>query len=393
MDLESDLLDLRVRDLFDFSNYFYDNLLGYKPEQTSLELVPEFRWGEFIELRGLNSDSFGIYLPRNQTAVIRDENPLSLFHEYFGHGLYCEQSIAGRKLVELEKGLLEEERREFEGKSFTLEDIRRFREGSGRFQRLNEFRKDNLMKYELFAIWTEYLLSRENGLMDEFERKYDFLSEEEKEVVDSVINFSEQYGDLASMYSQGMARRTTAERVTGLLEKLCRKKLDSIKFGVLFGSEKEFSDIDIYLISDEIEPFHADWIDVRVHFQRCFEEGIRNFDVRVTDPIFSGEFVFGSRDYFEEQKQILREQPITEEAIRYNFQKSENYKNLEEEDFKLCDQVKNPLSYSQTYLANALALKEGKKLFTKKDLLLYSLRASAEDDKLLQLQGGRKNAT
>jgi len=378
----------QTRDLIETSVAFYQDLLGYSPEQTSLQQIPENQWNEFAEQRGLNPNSSGIYLPRNQTAIIQGENPLSLFHEYFGHGLYCEQNLTGRKLVDLEKRLLEEEKQEFSSGRFTLEDIQRFRHQNRTFQELETFRQENLGRYELFAIWAEYLLSGGHGLREDFERKYDSLSGQEKEAVDSVINFSETYGNLATMYAQGMARRTTAERVRRLIKDLCGEKLDTIRFGVLFGSKEEFSDIGLYLVSDEIEPFSSDWIDARVHTLKKFEEGIRYFDVRVTDPLFSGEFVFGDRKYLEDQKQRLREQPITEEAIRYNLQKSEDYKKLRREDFELCDRVENPLSYSETYLLNTLALRQGKKLFTKEDLLLYSKRASVEDDKPPQLQGG-----
>ena len=118
----------QIRTLFDLSNRFYQDLLGYKPEQTSLQQIPKTQWNGFATQRGLNSNSFGIYLPRNQTAIIRRENPLSLFHEYFGHGLYCEQNLTGRKLVDLEKRLLEEEKQEFQNKKFTLQDLQRFRQ-------------------------------------------------------------------------------------------------------------------------------------------------------------------------------------------------------------------------------------------------------------------------
>ena len=113
---------LKLQSYLEFLNQFYQDLLGYKPEQTYLELIPKNQWNDFIQQRGFNSNSSGIYLPRNQTAVIQEENLLSFFHEYFGHGLYCEQSLQGRKLVDLEKKLFEEEKREFEGKKFTLKD-------------------------------------------------------------------------------------------------------------------------------------------------------------------------------------------------------------------------------------------------------------------------------
>jgi predicted nucleotidyltransferase len=375
----------QIKNLIDASNQFYQDLLGYAPEQTSLQSIPETQWNKFATQRGLNSNSSGIYLPRNQTVIIQGENLLSLFHEYFGHGLYCEQNLTGRNLVDLEKRLLEEEKQEFFSGRFSLENLQRFRNGNLTFQELENFRQENLGRYELFAIWTEYLLSGEHNLREDFESKYDSLSRQEKEAVDSVINFSGQYGNLATMYAQGMARRTTAERVRNLLENICNSKTDSIKFGVLFGSRREFSDIDIYLVSNEIEPFSSDWIDARVHTKKRFEESIKYFDVRVTDPLFSGEFVFGDRRYLEEQKQKLREQPITEEAIRYNLQKSEDYRNLSKENLELSDRVENPLSYAETYLANSLALREGLKLFTRNDLISYSHR-----EKMTQLKGGAR---
>jgi len=130
--------------LLEFSNSFYQDLLGYKPEKTSLQEISNSKWSKFAKQRGLNPNSSGIYLLRNQTAVIQGENPLSLFHEYFGHGLYCEQSLQGRKLIELEKRLLEEEKRNFKTREFTLEELKDFRQENQTFKKLEEFRKENL---------------------------------------------------------------------------------------------------------------------------------------------------------------------------------------------------------------------------------------------------------
>ena len=90
MQQRAEVRSLELLTYLETSDQFYQDLLGYKPEQTSLQYVPENQWNEFAQQRGLNPNSSGIYLPRNQTAVIQEENPLSLFHEYFGHGLYCE---------------------------------------------------------------------------------------------------------------------------------------------------------------------------------------------------------------------------------------------------------------------------------------------------------------
>jgi len=381
--------NIETKYLLDSSNEFYQDLLGYKPEQTSLQQIPEDQWNEFATQRGLNPNSSGIYLPRNQIAIIQGENPLSLFHEYFGHGLYCEQNLTGRKLVDLEKKLLEEEKQEFFNSRFSLEDLQRFRQQNQTFQELENFRQENLGRYELFAIWTEYLLSGENDLRDLFGRKYDSLEGQEKEAVDSAINFGEKYGNLATMYAQGIARRTNTERVRRLLDDVYKDKLQEVRFALLYGSKKEFSDIDVFIVGNEISRIRNDWIDVISYSPLEFEEKRRLFDVEITDPLFSGEFVFGNKNYFEEQKQKLIGQPIVEEAIRYNLNEAETQENISYKFSEESDERNIALSYAETSRLMADNLRQGKRIFTKRNLL-HSKRASAEDDKPLQMQGGLK---
>jgi len=377
--------NIKIECLLDSSNQFYQDLLGYKPGQTSLQQIPELQWNEFATQRGLNQNSSGIYLPRNQTAVIRNENPLSLFHEYFGHGSYCEQNLTGRKLVDLEKRLLKEEKQEFSNSRFNLEEIKKFRQRNQTFQELDEFKRENLGRYELFAIWTEYLLSGEHNLREDFERKYDSLSGQEKEAVDSVINFSETYGNLATFYAQGMARRTTTERVKGLLQDIYKDKIQDIEFALLYGSKKEFSDIDVFIIGEEIPRIRNDWIDVVSYSEREFKEKRSLFDVEIADPLFSGEIILGDRNYLEMQRNLLTKQSITEEAINYNLQEAE-----QQEKFA-CDSPENSewrkigLSYSETSRFMVKNLREGKRIFTKKDLISYSLR-----EKQKKLKGGTR---
>lgn len=365
-------------------NLFYENLLGYKPENTSIKNISEKNWKDYVEKRGLNSNSSGIYLPRNQTVIVKEENLLSLFHEYFGHGLYCEQNLIGRKLVDLEKKLLEEEKEEFFSKKFNSKDLQKFRQENLTFQELEIFRQENLGKCELFAIWTEYLLSKEFGLKNKFERKYDFLSGQEKEAIDSVINFSTQYGNLATMYTQGMARRTTTKRVEKLLEEVYGKeKIKNSKLILLTGSKKPFSDIDLFASSNQLKTTKNSWLDLVAFDEINFEKGIELFDVQLTHSIVNGEIVIGNMNYLQEKRKQLQEQLITEEAIAYNFTKSLEQKRLALMYSKNSEERKIGLSYSETYLANALALKHGKRLFAKENLLLYLY-----NEKFIELKRG-----
>jgi len=189
----------------DFCNEYYLNLLGYKPEKTKLQIFQERQWNSFCERVGLEENSSGVYLPRNQTAFIKGENPLTLFHEYFGHGLFCERTQIGQRLVNLEKELLKEEQQEFDGKEFTLEDLKKFRKQNQTFFSLDNFRKENLTQYESFAFWTEYLLSEKLGADEKFGRRYDEFSSDDKQLVEGAINFSEQYGELATFHGFGFS--------------------------------------------------------------------------------------------------------------------------------------------------------------------------------------------
>ena len=96
------------------------------------------------------------------------------------------------------------------------------------------------------------------------------------------------------------------------------------------------------------------------------------FDVRTTIPLTTGEFILGDRDYYEQSKQRLRNQPITDSAVRHNLKKSERMKRLKEKHSDNESAVRKFTGYALTYLANALALKQGLRLFTKQGLLSYS---------------------
>ncbi|MDO8467847.1 MAG: hypothetical protein Q7S56_02785 [Nanoarchaeota archaeon] len=369
------------------SRAIFSDLLGYKPEQTSLQSLNEEQWKMFCQSIGFNQSSFGIFLPRNQTAVIPlhvKKSELSLFHEYFGHGLYCEQSLQGRRLVSLEKELLEQEKQEFLSRKFTLEDVQKFRRTNLIFKELEELRRKNLGAYELFAVWTEYFLSREFGLRDGFERKYEFLEKENKEVVDSVINFSRQYGDLATFYTQGLARKITTERVKKLLEDIYGlEAVQNSRLILLTGSKKPFSDIDLFASSNYLQSIKNNWLDLVVFNNEDFERRIGLFEIQVTSPIMVGEFVAGNKSYLQQKRNQLQEQPITEQAVQYNLAKAEEQKFLASQFQESSEEGKIGLSYSETYLANALALKEGLRLFTKEELISHS-----RGEKFIELKGG-----
>ena len=365
--------------------------MGYKPEQTSLQQISKFKWNEFSQQRGLSSNSSGVYLPRNQTAVIQSDSeviPLSLFHEYFGHGLYCEQALTGRKLVSLEKRLLDEEKREFQEKQFNLESLEEFRQQNNIFQELDELKRQNLETYEGFAIFTEFLLSREFDLKEMFEKRYDSLATQDKNQIEKLASFNKEYGDLATFYTQGLARRTTTQRTKRLLEDIYKDKLKDIKFALLYGSKKEFSDIDVFIVSDSLSEIETNWIDVVVHSSDIFEKRIKLFDVVDSEALMTGELVIGDRKYLESKRTQLQNQPITNEAINHNLRKSQEQQILARECSKYSPLKATGLSYSFQYLSNALLLMQGKRALTRNGF--NEVYSHLFIDDTTQLKGGKE---
>ena len=361
-------LNKKTGEYLEESNKIYQDLLGYKPEQTSLQQIPKFQWGEFSQQIGLNSSSSGVYLPRNQTAVIpcdTETTPLSLFHEYFGHGLYCEQSLSGRHLVSLEKRLLEEEKQEFQEKQFKLENLQEFRQENPTFQELDNFRRQNLRTYEGFAVFTEFLLSREFDLKEMFEIRYGSLSNQDKKQFERIASFNKEYGDLATFYAQELARITTPQRAKTLLRDIYKGNLQDIRFALLYGSRKEFSDIDIFVVSDSLPEIETPYIDVVVHNHNEFEKRIELFDVVDSEALTTGEFILGDKRYLNQKRTQLVNQPITKEAINHNLRKSQEQQKLAREYSKSSPRRAIGLGYSIHYLSNALLLMQGKRALTR----------------------------
>ncbi len=358
------------------SNQFFSDLLGYKPEKTILQILNNKQWNAYFSKIGANTNSLGIYLPRNQTATIYIESktaPMNLFHEYFGHGFFCEQSLIGKRLVDLEKSLLEEEETEFSGKKFTLRNLYDFRQHNKVFKVLSEFRKENLKVYEGFAVFIEFILSRENNLQKIFEIKYLSSSSTYKEQVNEIINFNQLYGDLSTFYSYGLKKILDKKRLLHLSNDIFTNKFKNIKLLLHFGSKKPFSDIDIFVVSKSITSMHSTWIDVRARNYDEIKFGIKLLDPKITDPIMVGDLIYGDKYYLKKIKNEISIQPISEEAIKYNLEKSLFHKNRSKDpSLGIYLQEKN-LRSSKTYLANANALQKGKKILTFSGLTNFAI--------------------
>ncbi len=369
-------------------NKFYEDFLGYSIKKTTLNPIEENNWNSFCKDSGYNINSSGIYLPRNQTAIVREGDILSLFHEYFGHGLYCEYSKPGQELVNLEKKLLEQEKQEFQGRQFTLNEIQQFRKNNYNFQELIEFRKKNLIQYESFAIWTEYFLSKEFNFKNLFNEEYRSLDKEGLDLISSFVNFSRNYGDLATFYAFDMKRVQDERRLLRLSKDVFKSKFDRARLILHFGSGKPFSDIDLFIASNEITSIHSNWLDIRAYNLNEIDEKIKLLEPKITFPVSEGKFISGDKYYWRNLKEKILNQEITEEAIKYNLDKSIYHQRRSFDNLIGAYLQNKNLRSSKIYLSNALAMKQGYKALKFRELIDYSHKRFSHCEDIIELKGG-----
>ena len=287
----------------------------------------------------------------------------------------------------MERELLDEENREFNEKKFTLEDLKKFRKQNKTFLNLKEFRKENLAQYELFAVWTEYLLSERLGIDEKFGRKYDTFSSDDKQQINNIINFNNQYGDLATFYAMGLKKIQDKKRLLKLSQDIFGKSLDRTPLVLHFGSGKSFSDIDLFVASNDIPSIYDYWIDVRAYKLNEIEKGISVLNPMITDPLLVGSLINGEEEYLERMKKRIFAQPITEEAIRFSLQEYESEKNRSRDESLGKHLQEKNLRSAKTFLTNALALRNGDKVLTFNGLVDYS-HILSQSEKFIELKGG-----
>lgn len=148
---------------------FLTDKLGFTPARSTYVLHQDYELYCRRTKRDHKSESF--FVVRSLTSHIRTDSAhreLNLFHEHYGHGLFCEYSLAGIRLWQYEQDLAGLEK-QILGMQELPEDVVltvpadhpvvpeyiRLKNESERFF------LENLNRYEGFAYWMETWLGRE----------------------------------------------------------------------------------------------------------------------------------------------------------------------------------------------------------------------------------------
>ncbi|MBT4376135.1 hypothetical protein HOD29_02060 [archaeon] len=354
-------------------NKFYEDLLGYSLDKTSLKLLNNSEWVKICNKLNANSTAFGFFLPRNQTAYINcggNLQGLSIYHEYFGHGLFFERTLLGKQIIDLERRMVKKEKEYFGENIFSRKELNSFREKDENYFELTRLKKVNYLHFESSAMFTEYVLSKKFRFKENFERKYHNLSSNLKKSLDKIISFDNNFGNLATYWVSGFAKHYDKSKLKNFLENMYgEKKINNSKLVVLSGSQKSFSDIDLLASSNTLQNVKNNCLDLISFKEKEFEDRLKLFELQITSPLLTGKYISGDEEYFKRKKMQLFEQPITEEAINHNFKKSEEQRILSYQFPEDSKERSLGLSYSETYLLNALCLGDGERLLTKENLL------------------------
>jgi len=346
-----------------------------KPEKSIYQVNRDNEWFEFVKKIGSRTDIHGVYLPRSLSAHLKESSdflPVNLLHEYFGHGLFCEHAITGRRIVSLEHSLAETEKEMLN--LAELPDLSHFQvnETNPRFQEykkqreeLQQFFSQNVHDYEGFAMWLEHFLSKATNNESLFEQKMDELVHSDyRDLFEQFQSFSEQSGNFALIAQLGFPKYYDDTTIVDTLKRIYKKDFESIDLAILYGSQKPYSDIDLFVVSDKIQSGYNQWLDIYARTLREFEQDLANFSIAVTDPLFSGRVIVGDSGHQEQLKQRVLKQPITPEAIQYNMQQSEEQGKIAlmyPEDSKERSIAE---SYQQSFRRNAEELQKGNKILT-----------------------------
>lgn len=144
------------------------------PEKSKVIVHDSFSWRAFANSRKSGLDLEGTYLPRTMAAHLKEETPfleINKFHEYNGHGSFCERSKIGKRIVQYEQELAEMEKRilsvdELPGNyCFHLSpDHPHFEPYFLLRKEFDIFFRKHHNYYEGFAYWLEKRLAEEAGM-------------------------------------------------------------------------------------------------------------------------------------------------------------------------------------------------------------------------------------
>lgn len=345
-----------------------EDKFGIKPERSSL--VYHEDWHSFIKENSLLPRSESVFLPKDLTAHIpkqslEDTLPL-VFHEFEGHGNYCEHTLQGRRIIEDEKTFSQ-----LEGEA----KIEFASQCSDYFQSMKPY-------FEGFAVWMEEFLLRHIGRLDLWlerrEKSKRIPLDNNHSYFDAysmLKDFEKEKGTYELWYTIGFPRRFDKKTVTNIAKEKLKSRFNDLKFLILGGSKNPYSDIDLCAVLKDgtrVDEYrHSRVIDFVQYNLSDFENHLNNFELFATEPVFAGELVIGDKSKFKSLRNRVKDKIPGKEICQNLLKKSVKLLENSRLYFEHGDFANSiiSLAYALSYETFAKEYSSGSKVVTYKEVL------------------------
>ncbi len=286
-------------------NSLLEEKFDLKIEKTKLNLYPKEEWQKFIESKNLTGKCEEVYLPASYSANILKDSKfilLNIFHCYFGHGLFCENTPLGRKLVNATKQGELEDKFLYE---YVADDGLPFMQA--------------IANYEGFALWIEGWLSNLTGHKELWEERLKTIRIPFLSFLKRYENIEEEFGSYGVIYKQGFFRQVLKKIIIDPLKEKEPEIINNTKY--IFRVKKKQTD-KVYIITSSAKRykiptrlFKTTYLDYKEFNYYC-----DNLNPIATDIIKNGELIYGNK----REVEILKEKLHTtiENMFGYYFDRA-----------------------------------------------------------------------
>jgi predicted nucleotidyltransferase len=223
---------------------------------------------------------------------------------------------------------------------------------------------------ELFALHIEHEVAKQFGYVELFDQKMSSkIHPKMRTIFERYSQHVQSVGDFITMCELGFPKLYEPQTIISTLKRIYSSAVDSIELAILYGSQKPYSDIDIFIVSDVIRSETNDWLDIFVRNKSQFQTELENLLLPVVDPLFSGTLLIGEGEYLEKLKAQTQSRKIDSKMIAYNLAYAEWQDaifNITKENLKLREKAK---FFRDTLRAHSQLLTYGQKTYTLKELL------------------------
>lgn len=328
---------------------------GIDIEKSKLKMLSPSKWVHFCEANGFDAGCNGLYVPSSYSSYVNEKSQdltSDILHEFFGHGLFCEKSKLGKSLVEISGDRNKTNKFLFGAITQTGQQI--------------GLCSKNIFNYEGFAMWCEALLCDETGNSMEWQQKIGRLPDFYKNLFGFFRDAEQKMSRYGLLWQMGFPRIYDNNKLIEAIRCFYGPYFPNIDMIILYGSRKPESDIDLFIVSNNrsINYFNG-WLDIYELNRYEFQGLADNLDISVTDPIFSGELIYGDSSYLTRIKCEMELKEISPSMISHN-----QIRAYEQECLSVLapERSREQISckrYAKTYEMNSRQLLAGNKYMTK----------------------------